>query len=208
MILTLFNLEISWTEKPHIDGFPFDPDAVYARKFELDVSDLVPQVTYGFKPDEVKDITEIEGARIDQVYIGSCTNGRIEDLREAARIIGGRKLAEGVRGILSPATPKVYSEAMAEGIIQQFMEAQWDGMNYATIKDFEEPVETGVPGPTLNRIANQLHTLPEELVFFKKSIKLVEDRARMIRENPSLSIPLPAASTTRESVPSTAFSRT
>ena len=100
-----------------------DPDAVYAREFELDVSDLVPQVTYGFKPDEVKDITELEGARIDQVYIGSCTNGRIEDLREAARIIAGRKVAAGVRGILSPATPKVYSEAMAEGIIQQFMEA-------------------------------------------------------------------------------------
>jgi 3-isopropylmalate/(R)-2-methylmalate dehydratase large subunit len=100
-----------------------DPDAVYAREFELDVNDLAPQVTYGFKPDEVKDITEIEGARIDQVYIGSCTNGRIEDLREAARIIAGRKLAEGVRGILSPATPKVYSEALAEGIIQQFMAA-------------------------------------------------------------------------------------
>jgi 3-isopropylmalate/(R)-2-methylmalate dehydratase large subunit len=100
-----------------------DPDAGYAKEFELDVSDMVPQVTYGFKPDEVKDITEMEGSRVDQVYMGSCTNGRIEDIREAARIIAGRKLADGVRGILSPATPKVYSEALAEGIIQQFMEA-------------------------------------------------------------------------------------
>jgi 3-isopropylmalate/(R)-2-methylmalate dehydratase large subunit len=100
-----------------------DSDAEYCGEFNLDVSSLVPQVTYGYKPDEVKDVSEMEGTRVDQVYMGSCTNGRIEDLREAARIIGGRKLAEGVRGILSPATPKVYSQAMAEGIIQQFMEA-------------------------------------------------------------------------------------
>ena len=100
-----------------------DSDAEYCGEFNLDVSNLVPQATYGYKPDEVKDISEMEGTKVDQVYMGSCTNGRIEDLREAARIIGGRKLAEGVRGILSPATPKVYSQAMAEGIIQQFMEA-------------------------------------------------------------------------------------
>ena len=56
-------------------------------------------------------------------------------------------------------------------------------MEYASIRDFEEPVETGVPAKTLNRIANQLNTLPEDLVFFKKSIKLLEDRALMIREN-------------------------
>jgi 3-isopropylmalate/(R)-2-methylmalate dehydratase large subunit len=100
-----------------------DVDADYAGEFNLDVGDLVPQVTYGYKPDEVKDVSDLEGTRIDQVYLGSCTNGRIEDLREAARIIGGRKLAAGVRGILSPATPKVFSQAMTEGIIQQFMDA-------------------------------------------------------------------------------------
>lgn len=100
-----------------------DADAEYAGEFSLDVSNLVPQVTYGYKPDEVKDVTEMEGVRIDQVYLGSCTNGRIEDLREAARIINGRKLADGVRGILSPATPKVFKQANSEGIIQQFMEA-------------------------------------------------------------------------------------
>ncbi len=100
-----------------------DADAEYSGEFNLDVSDLVPQVTYGFKPDEVKDVTEMEGTPVDQIYMGSCTNGRIEDLREAARLLKGRKLAEGVRGILSPATPKVYNEALAEGIIQDFLAA-------------------------------------------------------------------------------------
>ena len=100
-----------------------DSDAVYAATMRVDVSELVPQVTYGFKPDEVKDVAELSGTKVDQVYMGSCTNGRIEDLREAARILKGRKLAEGVRGILSPATPKVYSQAMEEGLIQIFMAA-------------------------------------------------------------------------------------
>ncbi|MBE9518398.1 MAG: 2-oxoglutarate dehydrogenase E1 component [Bacteroidetes bacterium] len=67
--------------------------------------------------------------------------------------------------------------------IQQFLEAQWKGMEYASIRDFEEPLETGVPAKTLNRIADQLNSLPEDLVFFKKSIKLLEDRALMISEN-------------------------
>jgi 3-isopropylmalate/(R)-2-methylmalate dehydratase large subunit len=100
-----------------------DPDCVYAGEFNLDVSNLAPQVTWGYKPDEVKDVAELEGTRIDQVYMGSCTNGRIEDLREAVKIIAGRKIADGVRGILSPATPAVFNQALAEGIIQQFMAA-------------------------------------------------------------------------------------
>jgi len=100
-----------------------DPDAEYVKEMSLDVSKLVPQVTFGYKPDEVKDVTEMEGTPVDQVYIGSCTNGRIEDLRSAARILKGKKIAANVRGILSPATPKVYSQAMEEGIIAIFMEA-------------------------------------------------------------------------------------
>lgn len=100
-----------------------DPDASYAKELQFDISTLAPQVTYGFKPDEVKDITEMVGTHIDQIYIGSCTNGRLEDLREAARIIAGRTIAPGVRGILSPATPAIYSQALAEGLIQQFMAA-------------------------------------------------------------------------------------
>jgi 3-isopropylmalate/(R)-2-methylmalate dehydratase large subunit len=100
-----------------------DPDADYASELTLDVTDLKPQITFGYKPDEVKDVTEMEGTPIDQVYIGSCTNGRIEDLREAVRVLADRKIAPTVRGILSPATPAVYSKAMKEGIIKIFMEA-------------------------------------------------------------------------------------
>lgn len=100
-----------------------DPDATYAQELTIDVSKLVPQVTFGYKPDEVKSVTEMEGTPVDQIYIGSCTNGRIEDLRSAARILKGKKIAANVRGILSPATPKVYSQALEEGIITIFMEA-------------------------------------------------------------------------------------
>ena len=100
-----------------------DSDAVYAKELSIDVSSLKPQVTYGFKPDEVKDINDMEDTSIDQVYIGSCTNGRIEDLREASRILANRTISPTVRGILSPATPAVYSKAMEEGIIKIFMDA-------------------------------------------------------------------------------------
>jgi 3-isopropylmalate/(R)-2-methylmalate dehydratase large subunit len=100
-----------------------DPDAEYAKELNIDVSDMKPQITYGYKPDEVKDIDELEGSSVDQVYIGSCTNGRIEDLREAVRILVNRKIAPNVRGVLSPATPAIYSQAMEEGIIKIFMEA-------------------------------------------------------------------------------------
>ncbi len=100
-----------------------DPDAVYEQVLRFDVSSLVPQVTYGFKPDEVKDITAMEGVPVDQIYIGSCTNGRIEDLREAARVLAGRKISDQVRGVLSPATPGVYSQALEEGIIKIFQDA-------------------------------------------------------------------------------------
>ena len=100
-----------------------DPGAVYAKELTIDVSDLKPQVTYGYKPDEVKDITEMEGTVVDQVYIGSCTNGRLEDLRAAAKILANRKIAPTVRGIISPATSEIFSRAMEEGIIKVFMDA-------------------------------------------------------------------------------------
>jgi len=100
-----------------------DPDAAYEKVLEIDVTELKPQVTFGYKPDEVKDITEMEGTPVDQVYIGSCTNGRIEDLREAARILKDRTIAPTVRGILSPATPATYSKAMEEGILKIFTDA-------------------------------------------------------------------------------------
>ena len=100
-----------------------DDDAAYDKVLDFDLSKLEPQVTYGYKPDCVKPVGEMAGTRVDQIYIGTCTNGRIEDLREAAAILKGKKIAESVRGIVSPATPKIFSDALAEGIIQIFMEA-------------------------------------------------------------------------------------
>lgn len=100
-----------------------DPDAEYEKVFEFDLSSLTPQVTYGFKPDCVKPVSEMTGTHVDQVYIGSCTNGRIEDLRIAAAILKGRKIADSVRGIVSPATPLIFQQALSEGLLKIFMES-------------------------------------------------------------------------------------
>ena len=106
-----------------------DEDAQYVEIMEMDVSTLVPQVTYGYKPDHVKDVTDLAGSPVDQIYIGSCTNGRIEDLREAGAILKGRKLANGVRGIVTPATPAIYSQALEEGLIKIYMDAGFCVLN-------------------------------------------------------------------------------
>ncbi|MDY0190460.1 MAG: 3-isopropylmalate dehydratase large subunit [Desulfuromonas sp.] len=100
-----------------------DADATYAQVLDFDISTLEPQVTFDYKPDCVKSVGEMAGTAVDQVYIGTCTNGRIEDLRVAASILKGRKISANVRGIVSPATPKIFSAALEEGIIQIFMEA-------------------------------------------------------------------------------------
>jgi len=106
-----------------------DADAVYAQTLAVDVSSLQPQVTFGFKPDQVKNIGELAGTPVDQVYIGSCTNGRIEDLRAAASILKGRTIAGTLRGILTPATPAVYSQALDEGLIKIFMDSGFCVLN-------------------------------------------------------------------------------
>lgn len=102
-----------------------DPDAKYAEVYEYDLSDLEPMVTFGYKPDQVKPVSEMEGTRVDQVYLGSCTNGRIEDLRAAAAVLKGKKISDNVRAIVSPATPEVYSLALKEGIIDILQEANF-----------------------------------------------------------------------------------
>ncbi|GHV78869.1 3-isopropylmalate dehydratase large subunit [Spirochaetia bacterium] len=98
-----------------------DTDAVYAGVVDIDVSSLEPLATVGYKPDQVKTIRELKGTKVDQVYIGSCTNGRIEDLRAAAAVLKGRKIT--VRGIVSPATTEVYARALKEGLLQVFLDA-------------------------------------------------------------------------------------
>jgi 3-isopropylmalate/(R)-2-methylmalate dehydratase large subunit len=100
-----------------------DDDAAYDRVVDIDCSALEPSATVDYKPDQVKPIRELKGTRVDQVYIGSCTNGRIEDLREAAAVLKGRKIAGTVRAVVSPATTAVYAQALAEGLITVFMDA-------------------------------------------------------------------------------------
>jgi len=100
-----------------------DDGAEYDSTVPIDASSLVPVATVGYKPDQVKPLAELGDVRVDQVYIGSCTNGRISDLREAAKVAKGRKLADGVRGIVCPATPAVFRQAMAEGLLDTFMDA-------------------------------------------------------------------------------------
>ncbi len=100
-----------------------DDDALYDQILDIDITTLEPMVTYGYKPDLVKPVREMAGTPVNQVYIGSCTNGRIEDLRIAAAILKGRKVSPLVRAILSPATPQVYKDALHEGLIDIFMDA-------------------------------------------------------------------------------------
>ncbi|HAA90712.1 MAG: 3-isopropylmalate dehydratase large subunit [Thermoanaerobacterales bacterium 50_218] len=100
-----------------------DPDAQYAAIKEFDVSQLEPQVAKPHRVDNVAPVGEVAGTPIQQAFLGTCTNGRLEDLRIAAQIIKGRKIHPGVRLIVAPASRKVFLEAMNEGIIQQLVEA-------------------------------------------------------------------------------------
>lgn len=103
--------------------FAPDEDADYVEVIDFNIDDLEPVATFGFKPDQVKPVSQMEDTPVDQVYIGSCTNGRLEDLQAAAAVLAGKRIDDRVRGIVSPATPKIYREALAAGIIQTFMEA-------------------------------------------------------------------------------------
>ncbi|MCP4023265.1 MAG: 3-isopropylmalate dehydratase large subunit [Desulfobacteraceae bacterium] len=100
-----------------------DRDARYVKEKTIDVSRMEPLTTFGHKPDNVKPVSQMAGTKVDQVYIGSCTNGRIEDLRVAAKVLKGNKINENVRAIVSPATPKIFSQALAQGLINIFMDA-------------------------------------------------------------------------------------
>ncbi|MRR15410.1 MAG: 3-isopropylmalate dehydratase large subunit [Deltaproteobacteria bacterium] len=100
-----------------------DADAVYAETIEIDAAKLEPQVAFPHLPSNVRGISQAGQVKIDQSLIGSCTNGRIEDLRIAARILKNRKAAPYVRLIVVPATPLIYKQAMAEGLLDIFLEA-------------------------------------------------------------------------------------
>jgi 3-isopropylmalate/(R)-2-methylmalate dehydratase large subunit len=100
-----------------------DPDAGYTRAVDIDLSELEPVAAAPHLPSNVKKIGELGGIRIDQAVIGSCANGRLGDLRLAAGIIRGRKIAKGVRCIVIPATQGIYLEALREGLIEDFIVA-------------------------------------------------------------------------------------
>ncbi len=100
-----------------------DPDAAWARVIEIDASTIVPTVAWPHLPSNTKPAAESRDVTIDQVVIGSCTNGRLEDLRIAARVLEGRKTHPDVRLIVIPATQQVYRDAMREGLIDIFLDA-------------------------------------------------------------------------------------
>lgn len=100
-----------------------DPDAEYTRVVKIDLSALQPTVSLPHLPSNTKTVDEVAGMPIQQVVIGSCTNGRISDLRIAASILKGKKIADGVRCIVIPATQAVWLQALREGLLETFIEA-------------------------------------------------------------------------------------
>ena len=100
-----------------------DKDAEYCSVFDYDVSKISPQVSLPHLPENAKPVEEVSGTKIDQVVIGSCTNGRISDLREAARILAGKQVHPSIRLIVIPATQKIYRQAMDEGLLGIFVDA-------------------------------------------------------------------------------------
>ena len=110
------------TKPYHI--YEADADAVYDEEYTIDLSALRPTIAFPHLPENTKTIDEIqESVAIDQVVIGSCTNGRLDDLRIAAEVLEGRHVAKGIRCIVIPATQKIYMEAMEEGLLKTFIEA-------------------------------------------------------------------------------------
>lgn len=103
--------------------FEADEDAEYDEVIKIDLSSLKPTVAFPHLPENTKTVDEAGEVAIDQVVIGSCTNGRISDLREAASVLKGRKVADGIRAIVIPATQSIYMQAIEEGLVQTFIEA-------------------------------------------------------------------------------------
>jgi homoaconitase/3-isopropylmalate dehydratase large subunit len=100
-----------------------DPDARYAREESVELAALTPQIAAPHQVDNVHPVAELAGIPLHQVFIGSCTNGRLEDIAIAARILGGRKIAPGVRLLVSPASRQVFLDAMGAGHIQALSRA-------------------------------------------------------------------------------------
>ena len=100
-----------------------DDDAKSLQTMQIDVSNLEPQIACPHHVDNVKSISEVEGINVDQVFLGSCTNGRLEDLRTAAQIIKGQHIAKNVRMLVIPASREIYTKAMDEGLLKIFVDS-------------------------------------------------------------------------------------
>ncbi|MEA2642341.1 MAG: 3-isopropylmalate/(R)-2-methylmalate dehydratase large subunit [Chloroflexota bacterium] len=100
-----------------------DPDAQYVREVTIDVTNMEPQIAVPFLPDNTSTVWEQSGTEVDQVFIGSCTNGWLPDIRLAARIMRGRKVAPNLRAVVIPATQQIYVDALKEGLVEVFAEA-------------------------------------------------------------------------------------
>ena len=100
-----------------------DEDAVYDEEYTIDLGELTPTVAFPHLPENTHTFDDIDDIKIDQVVIGSCTNGRIDDLRTSAAVLKGNHVADGIRCIVIPATQKIYLQAMEEGLIRTFIEA-------------------------------------------------------------------------------------
>ena len=109
-------------ERPYTE-YRSDPDAEYAQVIEIDGADIVPTVAFPHLPSNTRPVAEARHVKIDQAVIGSCTNGRLDDMRQAAEVLKGRKVHPDVRCIIIPATQKVYRQCMEEGLMDIFLEA-------------------------------------------------------------------------------------
>ncbi len=110
------------TERPYTE-YHSDPDAVYAKVYEIDAADIVPTVAFPHLPSNTRPVSEARDVKIDQAVIGSCTNGRIDDMRQAAAVLRGRTVHPDVRCIVIPATQQVYRQCMEEGLTDIFLDA-------------------------------------------------------------------------------------
>ena len=110
--------------KRPFECYTSDPDAQYAESKTYDVSGIEPQVAFPYLPDNTRGISEVGTVPIQQAVIGSCTNGRIEDLRLAASVLNGHTVNDNIRLIIIPATPTIYRQAMEEGLLEVFLSAK------------------------------------------------------------------------------------
>jgi len=108
---------------PDFGALKSDKDVVYERTIEFDVSKLEPQVACPSSVDNVRPVSEVGDVPVEQAFIGSCTNGRIEDLRLAAQVLKGKKVKDGVRALVIPASQEVWQQAMKEGLLEIFTDA-------------------------------------------------------------------------------------